>query len=167
MRLLSFFLIMVFCSSCKIQKTENLTFDTLSSDLITFLYKKKEINYERSEKLKSKEYSFNLRGLFNNKSKGELINGIYAFSSFNSHGRAYFVIVNNNDYTILDISTRKGLDTSIKNVLDFCEKERYCVDITNQCITSIISVYYKINKNPLNKIDVNCEHGIVNTDDLP
>lgn len=43
----------------------------------------------------------------------------------------------------------------------------YCVEITKEIVTSIIDSYYKYNKNPLNRIDVNCEKGVVDKKDLP
>lgn len=160
-------LLVTFVCSCKAQNVENLTYKSLKNILVDFLNSKNEINNERAIKYKSGEYKFNLRGVFNNWQEEKLKKGIYAFSSFGSHSRAYFVIVENEKYTILDISTREGLDLAIKNVLDFSEKQKYCVDITEKYISKLISVYYNINKKPGQGIDINCEKGISNTDDLP
>ena len=156
-----------FTISSKSQTVDQLTFDTLKIELINFLSSKKDANKPSIEKLKNNESEFILRGLFNNRRKGELINGLYSFSIFGSHTKGYFVIVENNSYTILDLSTRKGLDKSIKDVLDFSERSKYCVSISSDIVTRLITVYYNINKYPLAGIDLNCERGISITDDLP
>ncbi len=153
--------------SCKSQNTEKLTFDSIKYDLINFLVSKNELDNTRANKLKNGKDKFNLSGLFNNRKEGDLINGIYSFSVFSSHSRGYFIIVENNTFTILDISTRVGLDKAIKDVLDFSERSKYCVSISNEIITRLITVYYNKNKNPLAGFDLNCEKGVLNTDDLP
>ncbi|NHN26927.1 hypothetical protein FIA58_014680 [Flavobacterium jejuense] len=156
-----------FSITSKSQVVDKLTFDTLKIELINFLSSKKDTNKSSIERLKNNESEFNLRGLFNNRREGELINGLYSFSIFGSHTKGYFVIVENNSYTILDLSTREGLDKSIKDVLDFSERSKYCVSISSDIVSRLITVYYNINKYPLAGIDLNCERGVSTTDDLP
>lgn len=156
--------------SCKSQKnitTEELTFETLKKELIFFLKSKNELDQLRYEKLISGESTFNLSGLFNNKREGKLINGIYAFSVFSAHSKGYFVIIEDNSFKILDFSSREGLDQSIKHVLDFSERSKYCVSITSEIISRLVTVYYNVNKSPLAGFDINCQKGITTTDDLP
>lgn len=161
------YLVLFFSISCKSQVSDKLTFDTLKIELINFLSSKNELDKSRAEKLKKGENSFNLNGLFNNRHDGELINGLYSFSIFSSHSKGYFVIVENNSFTILDLSSREGLDKAIKDVLDFSERSKYCVSISSDIVSRLIIVYYNINKNPLAGFDLNCEKGVINTDDLP
>ena len=143
------YLVLFFSISCKSQVSDKLTFDTLKIELINFLSSKNELDKSRAEKLKKGESSFNLNGLFNNRHDGELINGLYSFSIFSSHSKGYFVIVENNSFTILDLSSREGLDKAIKDVLDFSERSKYCVSISSDIVSRLIIVYYNINKNIL------------------
>jgi hypothetical protein len=153
--------------ACKSQVPAKLTFEKLKHDMIDFLVEKKDIDKDRASKLKSGEHTFNLRGVNNNLTEGILKDGMYAFSSFTSHKNAYFVLVENERYIILDISTRKGLDDSIKNTLDFGERNKFCVEIINDYVSRLIGVYYNINNNPRAGHDVNCEKGVTDTKDLP
>lgn len=153
--------------SCKSQIVNELTYDSLKIKLVDFLQNQNEIDSLRAEKLKSGEHTFNLRGLFNNRMDKKLINGVYAFSSLSSNSKAYFVIIESNSFTILDLSTRVGLDKAIKDVLDFSERSKYCVAISSEIVSRLVTVYYNINKNPLNRSDINCYKGVINTDDLP
>ena len=160
-------LVLIFSISCKSQVVDKLTFDSLKIELINFLSSKNELDKSKAEKLKKGENSFNLNGLYNNRHDGELINGLYSFSIFSSHSKGFFVIVENNSYTILDLSSREGLDKAIKDVLDFSERSKYCVGITRDIVSRLVTVYYNKNKYPLAGFDLNCEKGILNTDDLP
>lgn len=158
-------LLLSITSSC--QTTKNLNFTSIEDKLIEFLIKKGDIMEHQVKSFKNKEYSIHLIGVKNGYNKDTLINGIYFFSAHISHTKTYYLIVENDNYTILDLSNREGLDVSIKNTLDFCERQKYCSDITEDYINRIIGVYYKINKNPLIKTDVNCEKETKHTKDLP
>jgi hypothetical protein len=163
-----FFLFFTFVIlSCKAQDSSVLTFDSLSVKLIDYLYLKGEIDSVRSEKLKNKEYKFGFVGFFNNTEKGVLKDGIYVFSSLTSNNLVYYVIVENNSFQILDFSKREELENTIKLILDFSERKKYCVDITSDLISSIIKSFYNINKYPINRRDVNCYNGVISTEDLP
>lgn len=152
---------------CKSQHINTLTFYSLSEKLIEYLYFKDEIDYNRSEKLKSKEYKFHFVGFFNKTEKGELKEGVYTFSSLSSHSQLYYVIVEKNEYQILDFTKREELDDSIKKILDFSERKKYCVDITIELILSIVKSFYNYNVNPLNRKDINCYYGKVSNEELP
>lgn len=154
--------------SCRSQiHTRQLSFHKLKNDMIDFLVNKHEIDSERAKKLKNGEHTFYLQGVSNNLSEGALRNGMYIFSSLTSHKNEYFVLVENNSYIILDISTRKGLENSLVNTLDFCERNKFCVDIINDYVSKIIGVYYNTNKNPRAGLDTNCEKGIFDVKELP
>ena len=161
-------LILLVFVSCKAQDIQKLTFERLKTATIDFLVKKNELTPDRAAKLKSGEFNgFILQGVNNKLSKGDLKNGMYAFSLLDDHCKGYFVLVENDHYIILDIGTRQGLDEAIKNTLDFCEKNKYCVDITNDYVSRLVGVYYNINKNPSNGHDVNCEKGVRDVKSLP
>jgi hypothetical protein len=153
--------------SCKAQVSNPLTFDSISLKLIDYLYLKGEIDLNRAEKLKTKEHKFGFVGFFNKTEKGELKDGVYVFSSLSSNNLVYYVIVENNSFQILDFSKREELDNTLKIVLDFSERKKYCVDITSELISSIVKSFYNINKYPMNRRDINCYKGVVSSDDLP
>ena len=67
----------------------------------------------------------------------------------------------------MDFSKREELDNTLKIVLDFSERKKYCVDITSELISSIVKSFYNINKYPMNRRDINCYKGVVSSDDLP
>lgn len=162
-------IISFFC--CKSQNLKTNSFEALKIELINFLEKKGDINTEKAVKFKKGDHTFNLRGVINNTMSGELINGMYAFSSFMPHKPAYFVLVEEDKFEIIDISTRNNLDLSIKNTLDFCERNKYCVDITEEYITILISVFYNINNNLQDQFnrrtDINCSKGFNDKTKLP
>lgn len=147
------------------QQNELLTKENLKLELVNFLVKKqllKNINEYNEDKR-----VVNLRGIHKNKVEDNLRTGIYAFSLNRTHNKAFFVIVDGNSYTILDLTSKEELLVSIKNTINFCEKQKYCVTITNDYVSRLIGVFYNINKNPNNRGDINCKTGVINTDDLP
>lgn len=149
------------------QTLENKTFSCLEKELIKFLIEKKDILEFEVEKYKNGKSRLNISGAQNNYRKGELKDGIYIFSQTRTHVRLYFVIVEENNFTILDISNREGLEISIKNTLDFCERKKYCQKITGNYVTGLIRAYYTKNRTPTAGMDINCERGVRNTKDLP
>ena len=153
------YIIIIATISCKGQVPAKLNFETLNVKLIDFLETNKDFNTERAERYRRKEYTLNVIGVSNNLSSGELKNGMYSFS-LGSHSRAYFVLVENQKFFILNIATREGLNDAIETTLDFCERNKFCVDITNDFIRRLIGVYYNINKNPENRSDINCVKGL-------
>ncbi len=161
------FILLLTSICCKPQDIKSLTFDSLSEKLIDYLYLKGEIDENRSKKLKNKEYKFHFVGFFNKTEKGELKDGVYTFSSLSSHSQLYYVIVENEGYQILDFSKREELDDVIKKVLDFSERKKYCVDITSELVISLVNSFYNYNKTPLNRRDLNCYYGIIDSEDLP
>lgn len=158
-------LIVSLSSSC--QSTKNMTEEVIKSKLADFLIKKEGLNDKDIEDIKKGKLGISLLGLFNPFKKNELNDGIYSFSLSRTHVKVYFLIIEKEDYIILDISTREGLDLSLKNTLDFCERKKYCSDITEEYVSRMIIMYYKVNKNPINKIDPNCETEIKDTKNLP
>lgn len=160
-------LMLCFNSSCQTTKNIKLTFQSLENELIPFLIKNKDIEEFEKDDYTSGKKHLNIFGIQNNYYKGELKDGIYSFSQTRTHSRIYFVIIEKNKFTILDITTKIGLEESIRNTLDFCERSNYCEEITTDYISRLVRTYYKKNKNPLAGMDVNCERGINTTKDLP
>nr|WP_315240138.1 hypothetical protein [uncultured Flavobacterium sp.] len=146
------------------QSKGQLTFDTLKSNLIEDLYAIKAIDTVWMENVKKGEYSLNISGLENNLREGDLKNGIYFF---NIKRYSYFVLVENSHYMLLDFRSRHGLDLSVLNLMDFCERNNYCVQVTNNYVTKLIGIYYHVNKDLSRGLDVNCEKGIKDTKGLP
>lgn len=152
-------------SSC--QSTKNLNIKSLQSDLIDFLVSKGEINQNQLSRIRQNESKIHIIGVLNGYSENKLKDGVYCFSASISHTRTYYLIVENETYSILDLSSRQGLENSLKSIFDFCERKKYCSDITEEYSKRIIGIYYRINKNPSAGIDVNCESGVKETKDLP
>jgi hypothetical protein len=167
MKAVYLFILVVFSISCKSQIQEKLDFKQLKVIAIDFLVEKNIIKKENAKDYKNDKYTIFLTGVLNNLSNGELKNGMYAFGTLNSHSKSFFVLIEDNKYFILDISSREGLNKSIIETLDFCERNKFCVNISTEYISRITRVYYNKNKNPLTGFDINCEKGLVNTDDLP
>lgn len=152
-------------SSC--QSTKNIHVNTIENNLIDFLIKKGDILTHQVNDFKNKKYSIHVTGVMNGYSEEKLLNGIYHFSSGFTHTRVYYLIVEDDKHIILDLSTRESLDASIKITLDFCERQKYCSNITAEYISKLIGVYYVINKNSGLRMDVNCENDIIQKKDLP
>jgi hypothetical protein len=146
------------------QESRKLTFENLKLEIIEYLFKTDKIDSIHFTNYKNSKYTFNILGLQNGTKEGELINGIYVFSA-DKYG--YFVIVENNLYTILDVSSRHNLDVALLQLINFCDRNKYCVEITNDYVAKLLRTYYNENKNLNRALDINCERGINNTDDLP
>jgi hypothetical protein len=166
-RFVGLVIMLLACVTTSCQTVRKITFPNLEKELIEFLVKNGDIHNLEVEEYKNGKRRVTISGLYNDYNKGTVIDGLYSFYQNRTHARAYFLLVENNKYTILDISSRQGLDLSIKNTLDFCERNKYCVDITNDCISRIINVYYNINLNPRAGADINCESGVKDTKALP
>ncbi len=158
-------LLLSFSSSCQV--TKNLSSNSIQKDLIDFLIAKGEIRDNFIKNYTENKRKIHVTGVLNRYSKDELINGIYVFSAPISHTRAYYLLVEDDKYTILDLSSKKDLDSSLSIMLDFCERQRYCSDFIEEYSKRMIGLYYRMNKNPLAGMDVNCENGLKDSNDLP
>lgn len=167
MRKTAIIIILLISLACKSQVNNELTFDSVSLKLIEYYYHKGDIDFERFKKLQNKEHKFSFVGLLNGTDSGHLKDGVYVFSLLSSHSQMYYLIIENNRFEILSLINRRELDLTISKILDFSERKKYCVEITKEIVISIIDSFYKYNKNPLNRIDVNCEKGVVDKKDLP
>lgn len=168
MRKLLVWAILLFACSCSSQNIQRLTFEKLKVETLNFLVKKSELKKERSEKFKSGEYNaYVLKGVINNSQGGKVVNGMYVFYLLDEYSKKYYLLVEENNYTILDVSTRANLDESIKITLDYCEKNKYCVNLINEYIPVLVKAFYSTNKNPMNGHDVNCESGVKDINVLP
>lgn len=160
-------IISLLCLNSYCQITNKLTFDSLKKELIPFLINSKDIIDNELEDYKSGKRQISIVGLQNNYYKGDLKDGIYRFSQTQTHSRVYFIIIEDNNYIILNIATREGLDLAIKNTLDFCERKKYCEILINDYISRMIRIYYQKNKNPNVGADLNCLYGKKDNKDLP
>ncbi|MFT3796523.1 hypothetical protein [Flavobacterium sp.] len=150
------------------QKSEKLTFNELKNEVIDFMVANKNMQLEMAEKYKSGEYNtFILTGSINQQKEGDLKDGLYQFAPLASHQQVYFVLVEKDNFEILDLSTRKQLDEAIIKVLDFCERKKFCYEISSSYTSVLIKFFYNRNKNPLNGYDVNCGDKKIGLQDLP
>jgi len=131
------------------QETEKLTVENLKIELKEFLVEKNQVY--------SNNTHVSFHGIHKNKVDKNLKSGIYVFNNGSTHSLSFFVIVDNNSFSILDISTLQGLKDSIARTLKFATEQKYCVEITQDYICRLIGVHYRINKNPRGRNDKNCE----------
>lgn len=140
------------------QQTKILNVDSLKLELAKFLVEKNHL--KNIEEFTVKNRGIYLGGIHKNKLDKELKNGLYAFNNNSTHSLSFFVIIDDNSFSILDISTLQGLKESIEETLKFADKQNYCVEIIETYISGLINVYYSINRNPRNRLDKNCEFEI-------
>nr|WP_315240140.1 hypothetical protein [uncultured Flavobacterium sp.] len=146
------------------QEKSSLVFGTIKTDIIERLYKVEALDSAWVMNLNKEKYSFHLKGLQNGLENKELQIGIYGLTLKNY---TYFVLVEKNNYILLDFRTRHGLDLSLINLIDFCERNKYCVEITNDYVSRLLRIYNDVHKNLNRGFDINCERGIKNTKGLP
>jgi len=149
MRIVLLFIILFVSNFSFCQETEKLTVESLKLELAEFLLEKNQI--------KSIEKHISFRGIHKNKIDKKLKNGIYVFNNASTHSLSFFVIVDNNLFSILDISSFQGLKDSVKRTLEFANKQNYCSEIIADYISRLISVHYRINRNPRRRTNKNCE----------
>ena len=167
MKLICVVFMIILSGSVFCQSSDKLNLATLQKQLVEFLIANGDINVpEHIQDYKEGKRIVFVSGLHNNFKKDPLINGIYSFSQSCSHCKAYFLIVDDGNVTILNISNRKGLNEAIINTLDFCEKYKYCGSITEDYISRLIGVYNNKNKQ-LAGFDLNCQRGVKDTKKLP
>lgn len=142
-KIVTYILAIFICNVSSSQDFKALTFDSLKKDLIIFLIKNNDIKEFEKEDYISGKRQIDIIGVQNDYHKGFLKDGVYSFYQTRSHSRVHFVIIENNNYTILNLTNRDGLDLGIINLLNFCERSKYCEDITNDYISRLLRVYYR------------------------
>ena len=123
--------------------------ESLKIELEEFLVEKNQI-YNTNIRV-------NFRGIHKNQVDENLKNGIYVFNNGSTHSLSFFVIVDNNSYSILDVSKFKGLKDSIERTLEFSKKQDYCTEIIKDYVSRMVNVYFTVNKNPRSRLNKNCE----------
>ncbi|WP_296145833.1 hypothetical protein [uncultured Flavobacterium sp.] len=166
-RTLIFFLFLFFFNNCYTQTLDKLPKKMIINELSDYIYRNSDYLPSNIYTLKEIRKNILLFGMFHYKTEENLINGLYGFSMPHSHARVYYLIIEGNKYKILDVSTRTNLDTSLKELLDFCERQKFCFEITIEYMNRITSAFYRINKNPYKGMDINCESGVKDTIGLP
>jgi len=139
---------------------------TIMPQLITFLNQQGEIENAQLADFNNGQREVEIFGTINSYKKDELIDGVYTFFNSKSHHKTFLLLIDNGDFKILNISTLEGVKAGMIDLINFCESKKYCVEITEKYILSLLTVYYKINKNPFSRRDSNCKE---NSDikDLP
>lgn len=156
MKKIIFFLLIVLSMAVKSAAQNNNELKLFENELAELLYKKGDINEERYESIKEKGFGEAILGIYNVIDPKNLKEGIYSFS-WGPHSLVYFLIYENKKVRLLDISSQKNLLRSIKGVIEFSDKNEYCSEIINKYISTLVGVYYSINKNLNTRLDVNCE----------
>ncbi|KAF2519341.1 hypothetical protein E0W68_03025 [Flavobacterium salilacus subsp. salilacus] len=163
------FIILILISNLTFAQNPDLTFQSLKEHLVDFLIEKGDIRENEIKEFKNDLEKIKVIGVYNNVNKGKLINGVYSFFIPRTIARSNFVIVDDNKFIILDLTNKEGLESSISNLMIFCEKQNYCYTITQDYISRMIRIFYTINKNPKLRKDFNCEqeYGVISTESLP
>lgn len=160
-------LFLFFLTSCCAQALKTLPKNQVIKELSDYIYTNSDYLPPNTYTLDEIRKNLRLFGMFHSNTEESLINGLYGFSMSHSHSRVYYLIVEGDKYKILDVSTRKNLDASLKELLDFCERQKYCYEITLEYMNRITAAFYRINKSPYKGEDANCEGGVRNTNGLP
>lgn len=160
---LLFFLVDFACfgQSHSIQKAD------LMRDLIAFLSAQGEIDDTKLDDYYSGKREVEIIGVMNGMRGDQLKNGIYSFFVSRSHHRTFLLIIENEKSTILDIVDLDGVKRSLGDLLEFCERNKYCVEITNSYAQRLLNIYHTINKNPHTRTDQNCKNGVSDVKQLP
>lgn len=153
------FLFLLFTVSLAAQTKDSLTFEKLKVGVHEYLKENDELYKMESALRPNKKVNISVIGAANLIQQGSVLDGLYGFSINTTLAKAYFLIVDGNVYKILDITTRDKLDTSIKELLDFCDKKKYCETIISNYVSRLVGVYYNINKWQGQTRDLNCEEG--------
>ena len=148
-------LIVFLCFSYSIsaQGSLTLTLEKLKEGLTAFLVEKKQIITRANSKSFGK---INLYGLHNTHVNTIPKNGVYGFNNGSVNKLSFFVIVDNNKYQILDLSTLGGFKDATSKILNFSSKKNYCKEIVTDYMSRLLNVYYKVNRNPRNYKTNNC-----------
>ena len=154
-----------FSASCQVSKS--ISFKSIEKNLTDFLIEKGSIMEHNVNDFRSGKHHINFSGVLNGYSKDDLINGIYVFSSGFSHSKVFYFIIENENFIILDISSKEGLNSALISTTDFCERQKYCSEITIEYTSRILGAYYVINKNPINRRDIYCIKSKNKVKDLP
>lgn len=163
-KILFFILVILINSKLFGQHQNEMTFETLRECLIEDLHRENEIDSVWYNNLRSKKYTLNILGLQNNKFEGKLINGIYVFTLKNY---SYLVLVEDKNYTLLNFKNKEEFNLSLLILIQFCDRNSYCYEITTNYVSKLISIYYNNNQVPLSGYDNNCSKGINNLKRLP
>lgn len=131
-----------------------LTADKLKDGLAEFLVEKKQIKVMANNTQFGK---INLSGVHHKLVSTLPKSGIYSFNNGLPSGLCYFVIVQNNNYEILDVSTIRGLNDALKKVLRFSDKKNFCKEIITDYTFRLINTHYNINDNPRTYKTDHCE----------
>jgi len=139
----------------------------LMPQLVSFLNQQSEIKDYELVGFNKGERELEIYGSMNNYRKDEFIDGVYTFYNSVTHHKTYFLLIDNGEFKILNIATLDGVKKSMTDLIDFCERKKYCGEITNEYVTKLLVTYTKINKKPNNRVDNNCKSGVKDVKDLP
>jgi hypothetical protein len=147
-----------------------LTFERLQQEVHKYLSQNDEIYIIQDRNHKVTKESVSISGIHNiGILNNDPTDGVYVFSMNITLAKVYFLLIDGNKFTILDIQTRTNLDNSLNLLLNFCDEHNYCETIITDYVSRLTRVYYNLNKWKGQRTDLNCEenHGIINTNGLP
>ena len=162
--LLVFLALFVVTISCQSQKMTQL--ESVELEVAKKLFLSKDLGESEYVKFKKTGKGISIYGIHNSVSSDKMKEGVYGISK-GTHSLVYFLIYEESEMQILNISSAESFALSTKYFLEFAERKKYCVEIIKDYMTRFINVYYKINKNLNTRKDINCSKGINSTDDLP
>lgn len=141
--------------NCQSQEVSDLKF--IKNEAAKYLNDQGEISDKEYELFKENGKGFAITGLYN---EIDLVNpkeGIYSIYR-SSHHKIHFLLFQNKNVDILGLSDKEELYRSIKRVIEYSEEVDLCSEITRDYISRLITVFFKINRNPRIRYDSNCEY---------
>ncbi len=145
------------------QTASNIQYEKLKASIIDDLYEIQFIDASWREKLKDGSYTLHISGALNNTFDDKLKVGVYIFILKNY---TFFLLINENNYQILDFRDKHGLDMSLLRLFEFCDNRHYCIDIISTYVTKLITIYSE-QKDISKGMDINCRNGIRDSRILP
>ncbi len=156
MKRLIFIYLLLMSMSISCQEHVGNEFKSIKEAAHDFFLEKEDFNKYLYDRYIKNGEGASIYGIHNKIDTLKIQDGIYWFT-LGSHFKKHFLIYDNKDVEILDISSKKELKNSIKKTLEYSVKKDFCVQIINDYISRLIHTHYTVNKNPRTLLDVNCK----------
>ena len=133
-----FVLVLLCCLPTFSQRDKPLTYEEIKTGIANYLV---EVGFFKGiEEYHTDTNTIRFSGFFNEiADKDSIPDGVYKSSTRASHGIYLFVIVDGNEYKILNLYDKKELFRSLIEILNFSIKRNYCKEVVIEYIESVLS----------------------------
>ena len=123
------------------QSDDSITYANIETGIANYLV---EIGYFKEIKeSRTNSNKIRLSGFFNEiTDKDSIPNGVYKYSTRSSHGIYLFVVVEENNYKILNLYDKKELFRTLNEILNFSIKRDYCKEVVIEYIESALHWHF-------------------------